>query len=310
MGVVPVCEHDVQLAALFRHVWHVELHAEHTPRPTIELKYWPTAHVAVHVPAPELKSAPATQPVQPLSLPSEHVAHDASHATQLLVLASAYLPLGQLATHEESSRSGVPLLGHVRHAELCAAEQVSHDEWQLEHVACVPMSSTKVPLLGHAATHCPLVRNGALVPLQLMHSVLAGPLHVPHEGSQLSHMPLALAYLPTGAHEDMQAPVLPEPSKLKNGVAAAQEVQSVADGPEHTAQVASHDTQVSADVEEPPAHVKPSSIAPQSPRHPSRLTVLPSSQISEPTRRPSPQTAVQASGVLMEPPEQINPASI
>ena len=47
--------------------------------------------------------------------------------------------------------------------------------------------------LGHAATHEPLERNGALVPLQLMHSELAGPVHVPQEASHAAQTALLLA---------------------------------------------------------------------------------------------------------------------
>lgn len=102
--------------------------------------------------------------------------------------------------------------------------------------------------------HAPLERNGALVPLHVMHSVLAGPLHVPQELSHGSHTPLLLACLPMGVHEARQLPRR-VPSRLKKGVAAAHDVQSLAVVPSQSAQVGSHVTHVSAEAELPPAQV-------------------------------------------------------
>lgn len=57
--------------------------------------------------------------------------------------------------------------------------------------------------------------------------------------------PEALEYFPTGVHEARQLPSL-VPTWLKKGVAAAQEVQSFAVVPSHSAQLASHATHTSA----------------------------------------------------------------
>ena len=80
-----------------------------------------------------------------------------------------------------------------------------------------------------------------MVPLQLMHSVLAGPVQVPHVMSHGAHTPLLLAYLPTGVHEARHLPL------SKNGVAAAQDVQSSPVGPEHNSQLVWQATHVSGD---------------------------------------------------------------
>ena len=140
MGAVPAASHDVQLVESPRQVWQVELHERHSPTPLSSARNWPTAHVDVHVPAEESKLAPATHEVHPVAVPSVHVAHEESHAVQVLL--SLNLPVGQASTHLPSSSSGVPLEGQVRHAELCAPEQVEHELWQLEHVACDPTIST------------------------------------------------------------------------------------------------------------------------------------------------------------------------
>ena len=71
--------------------------------------------------------------MQPVAVPSVHVAHEASHARHVL-LAFAYLPVGQLETHDPSSKRLVPLDGQVTHPLLAAVEQVAHDEWQVEHM--------------------------------------------------------------------------------------------------------------------------------------------------------------------------------
>ena len=99
--------------------------------------------------------------------------------------------------------------------------------------------------------HSPLERKGALVPLHVMHSVLVGPLQVPHEASQGSHTPLLLAYLPTGVHAARQLPSR-VPRMLKKGVAAEHDVQSLAVGPSQSSQLAWHATHVSAALELPP----------------------------------------------------------
>ena len=102
--------------------------------------------------------------------------------------------------------------------------------------------------------HAPLERKGALVPLHVMQSLAVGPLHVPQLEWHASHTPLLLAYLPTGVHVARQLPRR-VPRMLKKGVAAAHDKQSLAVVPSHSAQLASHATHVSAEVELPPAHV-------------------------------------------------------
>jgi hypothetical protein len=168
-----------------------------------------------------------------------------------------------------------------------------------------PMTSEKKPVVGHAATHSLLCRNGVDGFVQLRHSVLLGPLHVPHEPSHASHTPLPFAHFPVGVHEARQLP-----GGSKKGVTEAHVLHSVAAAPKHVEQLASHVTQVSASVELPPEHVKPSSMWEQSALQPSVPIVLPSSHASFPTRFPSPQTAVHESIELIVPPEQTNPASI
>lgn len=194
--------HSVEPAPV--HVWHVELHERHALVPLSS--NCPMAHVEVHVPAPGSNKAPVTHDEQPVAVPSEQVAHVGSHALHVL-FASAYLPLGQPATHEPSSKYCEPLLGHVRQAEECAPEHVSHELWQLVHVAwLLPTISTNSPVLAHVLTHAPLDRKGAAVPLHVMQSLLAGPLHVPHVEWHGAHTPELLAYLPTGVHESRQVP--------------------------------------------------------------------------------------------------------
>jgi hypothetical protein len=97
IGAVEVEEHDVQLVEVPKHVWHVELHEWHTPRLPVVMTYCPTAHADEHVPAAESKLPPGMHEVQPVDVASVQEAHEASHATHVL-LASANLPRGQLAT--------------------------------------------------------------------------------------------------------------------------------------------------------------------------------------------------------------------
>ena len=101
--------------------------------------------------------APATHEVQPLEVPSVHVAHDASQLVQVL-FSSAYLLLGHDATHEPSSKYLVPLDGQVRHALEEAPLHVSQELWHEAHMPCPLTTSTKLPVLGHSATHVPLDR--------------------------------------------------------------------------------------------------------------------------------------------------------
>ena len=51
-----------------------------------------------------------------MAVPSVQVAHEASHARHVL-LAFAYLPVGQLERHAPSEAKGVPVFGHERHEE-------------------------------------------------------------------------------------------------------------------------------------------------------------------------------------------------
>ena len=75
-------------------------------------------------------------------------------------------------------------------------------------------------------------------------------------------------------------------------------------------QLESQVTHVSADVELPPAQVKPSSMVVQSELQPSPVSLLPSSHTSEPTRKPSAQIATQVSLLPIEPPEHLKPGSM
>jgi len=150
----------------------------------------------------------------------------------------------------------------------------------------------------------PLERNGVAVLVQLRQSELVGPVHVPHDASHASQTLLALAYLPAVVQEARQLP-----GRSKKGVADAQFVHSLADGPVQVEQLEWHATQVSAADELPPAQVYPSSITAQSPLQPSKLTVLPSSHASAPTRLPSPHTDAHVSMPLKWPPEHVKPVS-
>jgi hypothetical protein len=102
MGVTPDAEHEVQLVLVPRHVWHVELQLRQTLVSSTTLRYEPIAQTVVQVPAPALKLAPGRHDVQLVADESVHVAQDASHAWHVL-FASAYLPAGQLLTHDPSS---------------------------------------------------------------------------------------------------------------------------------------------------------------------------------------------------------------
>ena len=86
-------------------------------------------------------------------------------------------------------------------------------------------------------------------------------------------------------------------------------MQSEEAGPEQVAHSEAHGTQTSLVVADPPAHVKPSSMARQSLLHPSVLNELLSSQISTPIRLPSPQMGEQIDFVLIEPPVHSKPTS-
>ena len=100
--MLPALAHDVQLVLVPKHVWHVALQLRHSPRPSFVERKSPIEQTVVHVPAPTLKLAPATQEAQLVDVPPVHVAQEAWQLTHTS-LASAYLPAGQLATHEPSS---------------------------------------------------------------------------------------------------------------------------------------------------------------------------------------------------------------
>jgi len=248
IGVTDDVEHDVQLPSLPRHVRHVALQLRQVAGCST-LRYMPRVHVDVHVPALAVNVAPATHDVQLVDVLPLHVAHEGSHATHV-ELASAYLLLGQALSQEPSSKYAVPLEGHERHDALDAPLHVAHEAWQLEHVPCVPTSSTKPPVDGHSATHMPLERKGVVMLEQLRQLEFEGPLHVPQEASHAMHTLLVFAYFPTGVHDARQLP-----GGSKKGVAEAQVRQSVEAVPEHVAQLLSHATHVSADEALPPEQV-------------------------------------------------------
>jgi hypothetical protein len=68
--------------------------------------------------------------------------------------------------------------------------------------------------------------------VQLKHSELDGPVHVPHDVSQARQTLLAFVYLPALVHEARQLP-----GGSKNGLDDAQFVQSDAVGPEQMLQL-------------------------------------------------------------------------
>lgn len=68
--------------------------------------------------------------------------------------------------------------------------------------------------------------------VQLRHSLLAGPVQVPHEASHGSHTLLALAYFPAGVQEARQLP-----GSSKNGQFVGQFEHSPLPGPWHVAQL-------------------------------------------------------------------------
>ena len=289
---------------------HVELLPEHVRQvashaaqvwPSLS-RYWPTGQSNVHVPAVGSKAAPPKQAVQSVALPLEHSPHELSHALQT-ELASVNLPLGQPDTHAPSSNNGVPVAGQLRQSVLPAPLQERHVASHAMHVATAPTVPENMPVLGHSATHVPLLRNGVLAEVQLTQSELLAPSHVPHAGSHGWQTLLLSEYLPTGRHDARH-----EPGALKKGKDAAHVAQSIASGPVQVAHDAWHATHVSADDALPSEHVKPASMA-QLASHPSKLTRLPSSHASAPTRSPSPQTEEHVSDAVMLPPLHSKPGS-
>lgn len=159
-------------------------------------------------------------------------------------------------------------------------------------------------MLGHSATQVPPLRNGVLAEVQLRQSELVAPEQVPHAASQGLQTSLLSAYLATGRHEARHWP-----GAVKKGCDEAHVAHSSSDGPMHVAHDAWHATHVSVELARPPEQVKPASMA-QSALHPSKLTRLPSSQASSPTRSPSPQTEAHVSFEFMLPPVHSYPASM
>jgi hypothetical protein len=143
-----------------------------------------------------------------------------------------------------------------------------------------------------------------LAEVQLTQSELVAPEHVPQAPSQGLQTLLLSAYLAMGRQEARHVP-----GALKKGCEEAHATHSSSDGPEHVAHDAWHVTHVSLELALPPEQVKPSSMA-QLALHPSRLTRLPSSQLSAPTRSPSPQTEAHVSIAVMLPPLHAYPASM
>lgn len=104
MGTVSAWSHDVQLVDDAKHVWHVLLQLRHSPNPPAvsSIRYSPTAHVDVHVPATLSKVAPSTQAVQLVEPAPAHVRHELSQPTHVL-FSFANLPLGHVAMHAPAS---------------------------------------------------------------------------------------------------------------------------------------------------------------------------------------------------------------
>ena len=260
-------------------------------------------HANVQVPAAESNAAPPKQAVQPVAVASEHSPHEASHSWHS-ELESANFRLGHAVTHAPLSKNGVPVAGQLRQSALPAPLHERQLASQAMQVAMEPSVPEKKPVLGHSATQVPPCRNGVLAEEQLTQSELVGPVHMPHVELHGWHTELPSAYLPAGMHEARH-----EPGASKNGKEVAHVTQSVADGPEHVAHDSWHVTHVSADDSPPPEHVKPSSMA-QLASHPSKLTRLPSSHASCPTRSPSPHTEAHVSAAVMLPPLHLKPASM
>ena len=216
-----------------------------------ESTYWPNGQVYVHVAFPGSNTPPARQDVQvALALHSAQLESQEKHSG----FAPAYFPLGQAATHVPASKRGVPVKGQLVHSVLPEPLHSRHEESQAIQVATVPTRPENVPLLGQSAMHVPLWRNGVTADVQLKQSELDGPLQVPQAASQGWQMLLLSAYLPIGRHDERHVPD-DAPAELKKGEAGTQVLQSVANGPVHVAQDASHATHESIEAGLPPEHV-------------------------------------------------------
>jgi len=206
----------------------------------------------VHVPFPASSTPPARQDVQvAFALHSAQLESQERHSWA----APSYFLLGQVATHVPASNRGVPAEGQLVHSVLPVPLHSRHEGSHATQVATSPTRPEKVPLLGQSLTHVPLWRKGVAANVQLKHSALVAPLHVPHAVSQGWQTLLPSAYLPSGRHDGRHAPDEAPATELKNGEAAAQVVQSVADGPEHVAHDASHATHESVETGLPPEQV-------------------------------------------------------
>ena len=130
------------------------------------------------------------------------VAQLSSQARQEPLL--SYLPLGQLETHEPSSKCGVPVAGHVRHEKDPDEEHVSHEAWQERQWAWSLITLTKVPF-AHSAMQVPLERKFSdPVELQERQSSASGPEQVPHEAAHGAQCEDEFAYFPTGVQSSRQ----------------------------------------------------------------------------------------------------------
>lgn len=233
-GVAPSSSQVMQLLALPAHVSH---EASHVPQLCVlPIWYWPTGQTKVHVPALESNTPPVAHDVQLVALPAEQAAQLEWHERHWPL--DAYLPFGQLPTHAPLSKSGVPLDGQLRHSMLPGPEHCWHVAWQAVQRLAEPTTLTKVPSLGQLATQEPLCRKGSALPVQLRHSELEGPVHVPQLVSHAWQACELSAYLLTGVHEARQPP-----GGLEKGVAAAHVRQSFSVRPEQVAQLAWQDEQ-------------------------------------------------------------------
>ena len=254
-GVLPEAAHDVHAEVpVPLHVAHVASHvAQVVPLTT----NWPGGHVYPQVLEPASYTPPEWHAVHLVGV-STHLPQVESHAAHVLPLdASANLLAGHALRHAPPSKKRVLDAGSQEtHAIEPSPSHSPHELWQAVHLAMAPVVSAKESP-GHSATHSPLDSNGVAALEQDKHSLLVGPLQVPHELSQETQTLDALAYFPVGVQSPMHVPA----SGLEKGCVEAHEVHSASEGPEHVAHDASHVTHVSEEVALPPLHVHPPSMA-------------------------------------------------
>ena len=251
-------------------------------------------------PAPQLERQRPPSSVTPgghdrqLLLPGPaQEAQEESQSTQLED-ASAYLDEGQAETHDPASASGVlPSSGHAMHDAECESEHSAQLGWQASQLAPTLLTTTYV-CAGHAIWHVLLSKKGRSSP-QLRHWSAAGPEHVLHSDAHGWQVKLPSAAQPV-VHEFTHSP-----AAVEKGNASLHDVQSVARGPEHVRHDSKHEAHASDEFLLPPAQVKPVSTS-QSTLQPSPEMALPSSQLSLPTRTPSPQMLKHASKLVNPPP--------